>query len=106
MLREYGVYPQLERIEVPGEAGDLDVPRYVDCYIQDAERRAEGYPEDMGGGRFASGDHRYAFQVLMWLLRSKRIHWHPVPPGLPHLYRTSVQSRYSREILRSLHRSR
>ena len=73
MLREYGVYPELERVEVPFEAGEADVPRYVDCYIQDAERRAEGYPEDMGGGRFAAGDYRYAFQVLMWLLRSKRI---------------------------------
>ncbi len=73
MLREYGVYPGLERVEVPFEAGEADVPRYVDCYIQDAERRAEGYPPDMGGGRFAAGDYRYAFQVLLWLLRTKRI---------------------------------
>ena len=73
MLREYGVYPGLERVGVPFEAGEADVPRYVDCYIQDAERRAEGYPPDMGGGRFAPGDYRYAFQVLLWLLRTKRI---------------------------------
>ena len=30
-----------ERVEVPPEAGELPVPRFVDCFIRDAEDRAD-----------------------------------------------------------------
>lgn len=71
MLREFGIYPALTRVDIPMEVGDLPVPPYVDCYIHDAESRLEGYGESAGGGRFIPGDYRYAFQVLQWLLRQK-----------------------------------
>ena len=63
--------PGLERVEVPPEAGDLPVPRFVDCFIRDAEDRAEAFGERPGKGLFVPGDYRYAFQILQWLLRTK-----------------------------------
>lgn len=59
----------LERVEVPPEAGDLPVPRFVDAFIRDAEDRAEEYGGRAGQGLFVPGDYRYAFQILQWLLR-------------------------------------
>ncbi len=61
----------LERVPVPSEAGDLPVPRFVDCFIRDAEDRAEEHGGRAGKGLFVPGDHRYAFQILQWLLRTK-----------------------------------
>ena len=61
----------LERVSVPPEAGDLPVPRFVDCFIRDAEDRAEEYGDRAGKGLFVPGDYRYAFQILQWLLRTK-----------------------------------
>ena len=63
----------LERVEVPPEAGDLPVPRFVDCFIRDAEDRAEAFGERPGKGLFVPGDYRYAFQILQWLLRTKAV---------------------------------
>lgn len=63
--------PGLERVEVPSEAGDLPVPRFVDCFIRDAEDRAEELGARPGRGLFVPGDYRYAFQVLQWMLRAK-----------------------------------
>ena len=60
-----------ERVEVPPEAGELPVPRFVDCFIRDAEDRAEEYGTRPGKGLFFPGDYRYAFQILQWLLRTK-----------------------------------
>ncbi len=65
--------PGLERMEIPPEAGDLPVPRFVDCFIRDAEDRAEEGGERAGRGLYVPGDHRYAFQVLQWLLRTKAL---------------------------------
>ncbi|MGD9782741.1 MAG: hypothetical protein AB7V14_11435 [Kiritimatiellia bacterium] len=63
--------PGLERVDVPPEAGDLPVPRFVDCFIRDAEDRAEEWGDRAGKGLFVPGDYRYVFQVLQWLLRTK-----------------------------------
>ncbi len=71
MLREYGVYPRLERVDIPFEVGDLPVPYFVDCFIQDAEDRAAQYSDAVGNGQFIPSDYRYAFQVLQWLLRTQ-----------------------------------
>ncbi|NLG34225.1 MAG: hypothetical protein GX548_02600 [Lentisphaerae bacterium] len=69
-VREPGLPAGLEALAVPPEAGDLPVPRYVDCFIRDAEDRAEAYGDNAGGGSFVPSDVRYAFQVLQWLLRA------------------------------------
>ncbi len=61
----------LERVAVPPEAGELPVPPFVDCFIRDAEDRAEEYADRAGRGLFVPGDYRYAFQILQWLLRTK-----------------------------------
>ena len=63
----------LEPVAVPAEAGDLPVPRYVDCFIRDAEDRAEALGERAGNGLFVPGDYRYAFQILQWLRRSRAV---------------------------------
>jgi hypothetical protein len=65
--------PGLERVAVPPEAGELPVPRFVDCFIRDAEDRAEAMGDRAGRGLFVPGDYRYAFQVLQWLLRTKAV---------------------------------
>ena len=59
----------LEAVEVPPEAGDMPVPRYVDAFIRDAEDRAEEYGERIGKGLFSPGDARCAFLTIQWLLR-------------------------------------
>jgi hypothetical protein len=71
MIRNHGMPVGLERVEVPPEAGDLPVPRFVDCFIRDAEERAEEFGDRAGKGLFVPGDYRYAFQILQWLLRTK-----------------------------------
>ena len=71
MSRECAIPVPLERVSVPPEAGDLPVPRFVDCFIRDAEDRAEAYGDRAGKGLFVPGDYRYAFQILQWLLRTK-----------------------------------
>jgi hypothetical protein len=71
MAHERGIPPGLERMEVPSEAGDLPVPRFVDCFIRDAEDRAEELGDRAGKGLFVPGDYRYAYQILQWLLRTK-----------------------------------
>ena len=73
MRLAHGIPPELEPVVVPAEAGDLPVPRFVDCFIRDAEDRAEEYGEQPGKGLFVPGDYRYAFQVLQWLLRAKAV---------------------------------
>lgn len=73
MLWNHGMPPGLERVEVPPEAGDLSVPHFVDCFIRDAEDRAEALGEQPGRGLFVPGDYRYAFQILHWLLRTKAV---------------------------------
>ena len=73
MRLAHGIPPELEQVPVPAEAGDLPVPRFVDCFIRDAEDRAEEYGEQPGRGLFVPGDYRYAFQVLQWLLRTKAV---------------------------------
>lgn len=73
MVRNHTIPRGLERVEVPPEAGDLPVPRFVDCFIRDAEDRAEEYSGRAGKGLFIPGDYRYAFQVLLWLLRTKAV---------------------------------
>ena len=40
MARERDMPEGPERVKVPPEAGDLPVPRFVDCFIRDAEDRA------------------------------------------------------------------
>ena len=71
MDRDRGMPEGLERVVVPPEAGELPVPRFVDCFIRDAEDRAEEYGARPGKGLFFPGDYRYAFQILQWLLRTK-----------------------------------
>ena len=71
MDRERGMPEGPERVAVPPEAGELPVPRFVDCFIRDAEDRAEEYGARPGNGLFFPGDYRYAFQILQWLLRTK-----------------------------------
>ena len=71
MRRDHAIPAGLERVPVPSEAGDLPVPRFVDCFIRDAEDRAEEYGDRAGKGLFVPGDYRYAFQILQWLLRTK-----------------------------------
>ena len=73
MAREYARPAALERVGVPPEAGDLPVPRFVDCLIRDAEDRAEEYGGRAGKGLFVPGDCRYAFQILQWLVRTKAV---------------------------------
>jgi predicted O-methyltransferase YrrM len=73
MVRDHGMLPGLERVEVPPEAGDLPVPHFVDCFIRDAEDRAEEMGDRAGKGLFIPGDYRYAFQILQWLLRTKAV---------------------------------
>ena len=71
---DFAIPSGLERVAVPPEAGDLPVPRFVDCFIRDAEDRAEEYGDRAGKGLFVPGDGRYAFQVLQWLVRTKAVH--------------------------------
>ena len=71
MPRDFAIPSGLERVGVPPEAGDLPVPRFVDCFIRDAEDRAEEWGDRAGKGLFVPGDYRYAFQVMQWLLRTK-----------------------------------
>jgi len=71
MMLEQVIPSGLERVEVPPEAGELPVPRFVDCFIRDAEDRAEELGERAGKGLFVPGDYRYAFQILQWLLRTR-----------------------------------
>ena len=71
MAREYARPAALERVGVPPEAGDLPVPRFVDCFIRDAEDRAEEYGGRAGKGLFVPGDYRGIFQILQWLLRTQ-----------------------------------
>jgi hypothetical protein len=71
MVLEPVIPSGLERVGVPPEAGDLPVPRFVDCFIRDAEDRAEEMGERAGKGLFVPGDYRYAFQILQWLLRTQ-----------------------------------
>lgn len=73
MIRDHGMPPELERMEIPSEAGDMLVPRFVDCFIRDAEARAEEFGDRAGKGLFVPGDYRYAFQILQWLLRMKAV---------------------------------
>jgi hypothetical protein len=73
MSRNHAIPPGLESVEIPMEAGDLPVPRFVDCFIRDAEDRAEEYGEQAGKGLFVPGDYRYAFQILQWLLRTQAV---------------------------------
>ena len=71
MPLDFAMPPGLERVDVPPEAGDMPVPRFVDCFIRDAEDRAEEFGDRAGKGLFVPGDYRYAFQMLQWLLRTK-----------------------------------
>ena len=73
MSADYAIPAELERVPVPSAAGDLPVPRFVDCFIRDAEEREEEFSARPGHGKFVPGDHRYAFQVLQWLLRQGAI---------------------------------
>lgn len=73
MAQDRGMPPELERMEIPSDAGDLPVPRFVDCFIRDAEDRAEDLGAAPGQGLFIPGDYRYAFQVLQWLLRIRAV---------------------------------
>jgi hypothetical protein len=73
MRLEQSIPASLERVAVPSEAGDLPVPRFVDCFIRDAEDRAEEMGDRGGKGLFVPGDYRYAFQILQWLLRAGRV---------------------------------
>ena len=73
MPRDFAMPPGLERVDVPPEAGDLPVPRFVDCFIRDAEDRAEEFGDRAGNGLFVPGDYRYAFQILQWLLRTRAV---------------------------------
>lgn len=73
MRKGAGIPSGLERVEIPPEAGDLPVPNFIDCFIRDAEDRAETYGAQPGKGLFVPGDYRYAFQVIQWLLRTARL---------------------------------
>ncbi len=73
MTKERGIPSDLKRLEIPSEAGDLPVPSFIDCFIRDAEDRAETYGTQPGKGLFIPGDYRYAFQVMQWLLRTKAV---------------------------------
>lgn len=73
MRLEHGIPPDLARVAVPAAAGDLPVPRFVDCLIRDAGDRAEEWGERAGRGRFVPGDCRYAYQVMQWLLVTRRV---------------------------------
>ena len=73
MNPDQGMPAGLERVAVPPEAGDLAVPRFVDCFIRDAEDRAEELGDRAGRGLFVPGDYRYAFQVLQWLLATRMV---------------------------------
>lgn len=76
MPRDFAIPSGLERVDVPPEAGDLPVPRFVDCFIRDAEDRDEEWGDRAGQGLFVPGDYRCAYQILQWLLRTKA-----APPG-------------------------
>lgn len=67
MLREYGWWPGLERVEVPVEAWTGDVPRWVAECVRDAEERAAEYEGRAGGGKFVPGDYLAVYQTLAWL---------------------------------------
>lgn len=73
MAQDRGMPRELERVEIPPAAGELPVPHFVDCFIRDAEDRAEEMGDRAGRGLFVPGDYRYAFQVLQWLLRTKAV---------------------------------
>ena len=66
----YAIPAGLEPADVPPEAGEMPVPRFVDCFLRDAEARAEEYGAQPGGGLFIPGDCRYAYQILAWLLQT------------------------------------
>lgn len=70
MIRPASIPQGLAVRTISPEAADEPVPRYIDCYIRDAEDRAETYGIAPGAGRFVPGDVRYVFQVLQWMLRS------------------------------------
>ena len=70
MMPGYAIPAGLEPVDIPPEAGEMPVPRFVDCFLRDAEDRAEEYGEQPGGGLFVPGDCRYAYQILAWLLRT------------------------------------
>lgn len=73
MPRTTAIPSGLAPVEVPLAVGDLPVPRFVDCFIRDAEDRAETLGERAGNGLFVPGDSRYAFQILQWLLQTKAV---------------------------------
>jgi len=73
MVNEPGIPQGLRRWAIPSDAGDLPVPHFIDCFIHDAEDRAEAYGIHPGKGLFIPGDYRYAFQVMQWLFRTKAI---------------------------------
>lgn len=73
MSHAFAIPAGLEPVPVPSEAGDLPVPRFVDCFIRDAEDRAEMLGAQAGNGLFVPGDYRYAFQILQWLLGAKAV---------------------------------
>ncbi len=73
MKKELGIPLGMERVAIPADAGDLPVPHFIDCFIHDAEDRAEAYGNQPGKGLFIPGDYRYAFQVIQWLLRSETV---------------------------------
>jgi predicted O-methyltransferase YrrM len=66
-MNQDAVFSMLQRVDLPPGAGDLPVPHYVDCFIRDAEDRAEEYDGRAGLERFIPSDCRYAYQVLLWL---------------------------------------
>jgi len=73
MAKEPGIPHGLVRWTIPADAGDLPVPNFIDCFIRDAEDRAEAYGTHPGKGLFIPGDYRYAFQVMQWLIRTKTV---------------------------------
>ena len=73
MSRDFAMPPGLERVDVPPAAGELPVPRFVDCFIRDAEDRAEEFGDRAGKGLFVPGDYRCVFQILQWLLRTRAV---------------------------------
>lgn len=70
-MRQSAISCGLERVAVPPETGELPVPHFVDCFIRDAEDRAEEYGGRAGMEAFVPGDCRYAYQVLQWLQRTR-----------------------------------
>ena len=70
-MREPAISGGLEQVEVPLDTGELPVPHFVDCFIRDAEDRAEEYGGLAGMDSFVPGDCRYAYQVLQWLRRTQ-----------------------------------